>query len=49
MYAQCSVNENENLLLEALIDHQKNGGVLSVEEQKVVIKGQETLRKSTAG
>ena len=39
MYAQCDVNGNEYLLLEAFIDHQKNHSALSVEDQKVVIKG----------
>ena len=45
MYAQCDVNGNEYLLLEAFIDHRKNGSALSAEDQKVVIKGQPTLRK----
>ena len=45
MNAQCDVNGNEYLLLEAFIDHRKNGSSLSVEDQKVVIKRQETLRK----
>ena len=49
MYAQCDVNGNENPLLEAFIDHRKNGSALGIKDQKVVIKGQETLRKSTAG
>ena len=49
MYAQCDVNWNEYLLLKAFIDHRKNDSALSVEDQKVIIKGQETLRKSTAG
>ena len=49
MYAWCDVNGNEYLFLETFIDHQKNSSALSVEDKKVVIKGQETLRKSTAG
>ena len=49
MYAQCDVDRNEYLLLEASINHRKNGLTLSVENQKIVIEGQETLRKSTAG
>ena len=40
MYAQCDVNRNEYLLLEALINHRKNISALLVEDQKVVIKGQ---------
>ena len=49
MYTQCDVDGNEYLLLEAFINHRKDGSALSVEEQKVVIKGQKILRKSSAG
>ena len=49
MYVQCDVGGNEYLLLEAFVNHRKNGSALSVKDQKVVIKGQETLRKPTAG
>ena len=38
MYAQCNVDRNEHLVLEAFINHQKNGSALSVEDQNVVIK-----------
>ena len=48
MYAHCDVDGNEYLSLEAFIDHRKNGSALSAEDQKVVIKGQEALRNSTA-
>ena len=47
MYAQCDVNRNEYLLLEAFINHRKSGSALSAEDQKTVMKGQ-SLRKSTA-
>ena len=49
MYAQCDVNVNEYLLLEAFIGHRKNGLAPTVEDQRIVVKGQDTLRKSTAG
>ena len=49
LYAQCDVNGNECLLLDAFMDHRKNGSALSVEDKKIVVKGQETLRKSMAG
>ena len=39
MYAQCDVNGNEYLLLKAFIDYRKNGSALSVEDQKIVVKG----------
>ena len=48
MYAQCDVDSNEYLLLEAFIYHRKNESALSVEDQKIVVKGQETLQKSIA-
>ena len=46
---QCDIDGNENLLLEAFFNQRKNGSVLSVNDQKIVVKGWETLRKSTAG
>ena len=49
MYAQCDNHQNEYLLLEALINHRKNGSALSVEDQQIVVKGSETLRKSKGG
>ena len=47
--AQCAVNGKEYLLLEEFDDHGKNDSALCVEDQKVVIKEQGSLRKSTAG
>ena len=44
IYAQCDVDRNKYLLLEALINHRKNVSALSVQ-----VKEQETLGKSTAG
>ena len=49
MYTQCDVDRNEYLLLEAFVSHRKNGSALSVDDQMVVVKKQEALRKSTAG
>ena len=49
MYAQCYVNGNEYLSLEAFINHRKYDSALSVEDQKIVFKGQEILRKLTDG
>ena len=49
MYAQSGVNKNEYLLLGAFVNHKKNDSALSIANQKVVVKGRETLRKSTAG
>ena len=47
--AYYDTNRNENLLLEAFVNHTKNDLALSVEDQKEVINGRETFRKSTAG
>ena len=49
VYAQCDVDGNEYLLLEALVSHRKNDSALTVEVQKIVVRGQEILRKSKAG
>ena len=49
MYAHCDVNGNEYSLLYSFLDHRKNGLAFSVEDKKIVVKGQETLRRSTAG
>ena len=48
MYVQCDVDGNEFLLSKAFINHQKNGSALSIEDQKKIIRGQETMRKTTA-
>ena len=38
MYAQCNVDGNEILLLEAFIDHRKIGLALSVEDRMMDVK-----------
>ena len=38
---------NEYILLDAFCNCRKNGPALSVEDQKIVVKGQENLKKST--
>ena len=43
MYAQCNVDRKKYLLLEAFIDHRKNGSALRVEEQKIFVKGKKPL------
>ena len=42
------VNGNEYVLLEAFINHRKNGSPLNIDDQNIVVKWQETLKKSTA-
>ena len=43
------LTKNGYLLLEAFFNHRKNDSALNIEDQRIVVKGQETLRKSTAG
>ena len=43
-HAQCDVDRNEYLLLKMFINHRKDGSALSGEDQKIVVKGQETLK-----
>ena len=47
IYAQCDVDSNEYLLLGAFTNHRKNSSAVSVENKKVVVKGQYTPRKLT--
>ena len=49
MYAQFDFDGKEYLLLEVFINHKKNSSALSVNDQKLVVKVPETLRKSTTG
>ena len=49
MYAQCDIDSNEYLLLESFINHRKDNAAVRVKDQKFMIKGKETIRKSTAG
>jgi hypothetical protein len=48
MYAQCDVDGNEYLLLEAFVDHQKSDTALTLEQQKFNHNGRPYIRKSTA-
>ena len=43
------IEGSEYFLLDAFDNHRRNGSALSEEDQKIVVKGQETLRKSAAG
>ena len=45
MYAQCNVDWNKYHLLDIFINHKKNTSALSVEDQQIIVKGQDTLRK----
>ena len=47
IYDPCDIKGNKYLLLEAFVDHRKNASALSAEDQRKVVVGRETLRKST--
>ena len=49
MFSQCDEDGNEYILLEELVDWRKDGNALSMEDQKIVVKGRPSLRRSTAG
>ena len=49
MFVQYVVHGNAYLSLDTLVDHRRNGSALTAEDQNIVVKAQETLRKSTAG
>ena len=49
MYAQCDLDGNEYLLLEAIIDYKKSSSALSLEDQIIDRNGRRSLRRSTKG
>ena len=48
IYAHCDVGSNKYLLLKLFVDQRKNDRYLSVEEHKIVVKDEKTVRGSTA-
>ena len=49
MFAQCDENGNEYVLLDSLVDYQKADSALSIDEQKIEVKGRPYMRRTTAG
>ena len=49
MYSRCDVDRNESLLLGFFVVLRKNDAALSYEDQRVIVKGRENLRKAAAG
>ena len=49
MYAHFDVDRNEYFLSESFVNHKKDDTALIVKDQKVVVKGKRTIRKSAAG
>ena len=48
IHAHCEIDVNEYQLFGSFVYHRKNDSALSAEDEKVVVKGRETIRKSTA-
>ena len=49
MYAQCDPDGNQYVLLDDIIDFRKTNPALSIEDQKISVKGRESLRRPTVG
>ena len=49
MYAQCYADGNEYLLLDVLVDYQKNNKAISLTDQKITVWERPVTRRTTAG
>ena len=49
MFASCDDDGNEYLLMDSIVDHQKNDKALTHSDQKVTFRGRSSLRRSTVG
>ena len=49
MHAQYDIDDNKYLLIETFVNDRKDDWAHIEEDQKVVAKGRETIRKSAAG
>ena len=49
MYSQCDPDLNQYILLDDMIDFRKTNSALSIEYQNIVVKGRESMRRSTVG
>ena len=49
MYSQCDPDGNQYVLLNAIVDFCKNNTALSIEDQKIVVKGRQSLQRTTIG
>ena len=47
MYAQCDPNGNQYVLLDSFVDYHKKDTALSLSDQKIVVNGLKSLRRST--
>ena len=49
MYSQCNSDKNECLLLDALVDCQKDSKAISLSDQQIIVQGRPVTCKTTAG
>ena len=49
MYAQCDPDGNQYVLLDGIVDFRKNNTALSIADQKIVVRGRSSMRRSTVG
>ena len=49
MYAQCNSEGNEYLLLDVLVDYQKDNKTISISDQQTTVQGTSVTGKTTAG
>ena len=49
MWAQCDLDGNQHLLLDAIIDYKTDGHAIKVADMYTVIKGRKHIRKTTKG
>ena len=47
MYSQCNPDGNQYVLVNATVDFCKNNMALSIEDQKIVVKGRPSLQRRT--
>ena len=49
MYAQCNADGNEYLLLDVLVDYQKDDKAISLSDQQITVQGKPVTCMTTAG
>ena len=48
IYSQCNEEGNEYLLLDVLVDYQKNNNAISLSDQQITVQGRQVIHKTTA-
>ena len=47
MYAQCDIDGNQHLILDAIVDYKKDANAIAMTDRYQIIKGRKYLRKTT--